>query len=144
MSDLDVDDITNQTIFIVRVVAKSGLRHHVENIDGDVEVTNTYFSMIWLTNYGEIHTIAFKQDCYAMIDEFEEGNLYEVRKVKAAAINNEYWHPEVQFKVIITRFTKVDELVENPWLLPMPALKFTRIKNLLDVDDGEIVGEWVK
>lgn len=142
--DIDIDDIDNSTIFTVRVVAKSGLRHHCENIDGDIEVTNTYFTMIWLTNYGEMHTIAFKQDCYEMINEFEEGCLYEVRKVKAVPIQNQYWHPEVQFKLLITRFTKVEELFEDPWLLPMPEPFFTRIRDLQHIDDGEIVGECLK
>lgn len=142
MLTLDPATVTNSTTFIVRVLAKSGYRYTVREIDGELKVTNTYFNMLWLTKYGEIHTIAFKRAVNYLIDEFEKGKLYEVRKVKAKQVQNEYWHPKIQLQIILTQFTKVQELAENVCLLSNPLLKLTRIENIQDMKHGEVVGKF--
>lgn len=137
----DLQSVTNATRIIVRVMTKSGLRHRVEEQNGKLVITNTYFTMHLLSQFGEIHTMAFKNSVFQMIDLFKEGKLYEIRKVKISKVSKQYWHPKFPNHVILTRFTKVKELEMGIGVYPIPAYRFTKISDTETMNHGAILGK---
>lgn len=139
MTTLDIRSLANSPSIVVRVAAKSGPRYKVMEINGELKITNIYFTMHLLTQAGEIHAMCFRKSVSRLIGVFEEGKLYEIRNFKIGDQSKKFWHPHNQFQLILTCLSKVQPL-DDP-LLALPPITLSKIADIKNLQHGEIVSK---